>query len=68
MAELNETWEEKMKRTQTIQRERESAMVELGIALHHREDGKTLGVFSPQQVGIVPTNSIPSQYFYFYCI
>ena len=39
-----------MKRTHAIQKEREVALAELGIALHHREDGKTLGVFSPQLV------------------
>ena len=39
-----------MKRTHTIQKERELALADLGIALHHREDGKTLGVFSPQLV------------------
>ena len=39
-----------MKRTHAIQKEREVALADLGIALHHREDGKTLGVFSPQLV------------------
>ena len=74
ISELNETWEEKMKRTEKIRVERsetgshvtsvgkcvscESACVlnhcrermleEMGIAL--REDGGTLGVFSPKKV------------------
>ena len=50
MAELNETWEEKLMRTEEIQREREAALAEMGIALQRGEDGKTLGVFMPKKV------------------
>jgi len=46
IAQLNETWEEKLQRTEVIRRQRENALVELGVSL--REDGGTLGVFSPK--------------------
>nr|XP_006820456.1 PREDICTED: kinesin-like protein KIF1A-like [Saccoglossus kowalevskii] len=47
MAELNKTWEEKLKETETIRLQREEMLAEMGIAL--REDGGTLGVFSPKK-------------------
>ena len=50
MAELNETWEEKLKKTEEIQKEREASLAEMGIALQHGEDGKTLGVYTPKKV------------------
>lgn len=45
--ELNETWEEKMRRTEAIRKEREAILAEMGVAL--REDGHTVGVFSPKK-------------------
>ncbi|XP_074661847.1 kinesin-like protein unc-104 [Tubulanus polymorphus] len=47
ISELNETWEEKLKKTEVIRQEREIVLAEMGVAL--REDGGTLGVFSPKQ-------------------
>lgn len=42
-------------RTEEIQREREAALAEMGIALQRGEDGKTLGVFMPKKVSqLVP--------------
>ena len=50
IAELNETWEDKLKKTEEIQKEREVMLAEMGIALQHDEGGKTLGVFTPKKV------------------
>ncbi|XP_057710796.1 kinesin-like protein KIF1C isoform X2 [Corythoichthys intestinalis] len=46
MAELNETWEEKLRKTESIRLERESLLAEMGVSI--KEDGGTLGVFSPK--------------------
>ncbi|XP_064876793.1 kinesin-like protein KIF1B isoform X2 [Oncorhynchus nerka] len=49
IAELNETWEEKLRKTEAIRMEREALLAEMGVAI--REDGGTLGVFSPKKMG-----------------
>ncbi|KAG0056477.1 kinesin-like protein Klp8 [Gryganskiella cystojenkinii] len=46
MAELNETWEEKLRRTQEIQQERERTLEELGISV---EKGH-IGVHTPKKM------------------
>lgn len=47
IAELNETWEEKLKRTEQIRVQREAVFAEMGVAV--KEDGITVGVFSPKK-------------------
>ncbi|XP_022101823.1 kinesin-like protein KIF1A isoform X4 [Acanthaster planci] len=47
IAELNETWEEKLKKTEAIRLQREEMLAEMGVAI--REDGNTVGVFSPKK-------------------
>ncbi|NXA79238.1 KIF1B protein, partial [Thryothorus ludovicianus] len=47
IAELNETWEEKLRKTEAIRSTREALLAEMGVAI--REDGGTLGVFSPKK-------------------
>ncbi|XP_065219254.1 kinesin-like protein unc-104 isoform X1 [Planococcus citri] len=47
IAELNETWEEKLKRTEEIRIQREAVFAEMGVAV--KEDGITVGVFSPKK-------------------
>uniref|UniRef100_A0A8C9W3R9 Kinesin family member 1C n=1 Tax=Scleropages formosus TaxID=113540 RepID=A0A8C9W3R9_SCLFO len=47
IAELNETWEEKLRKTESIRLERESLLAEMGVSI--REDGGTVGVFSPKK-------------------
>ncbi|XP_041480700.1 kinesin-like protein KIF1A isoform X5 [Lytechinus variegatus] len=47
IAELNETWEEKLKKTEAIRLQREEMLAEMGVVV--REDGLTVGVFSPKQ-------------------
>lgn len=49
MQGLNETWEDKMQRTQQVQREREKALEELGITV---ERGN-VGVHTPKRVRLV---------------
>lgn len=51
IAELNETWEEKLKRTEEIRLQREAIFAEMGVAV--KEDGDTVGVFSPKKVMII---------------
>lgn len=46
LANLNETWEEKLKKTEEIQRERERALEELGIAVHKNN----VGVYAPKKM------------------
>ncbi|KAI8089150.1 uncharacterized protein BX664DRAFT_332300 [Halteromyces radiatus] len=46
LANLNETWEEKLKRTESIQIERERALEELGIAVHKNN----VGVYAPKKM------------------
>ncbi|XP_051978301.1 kinesin-like protein KIF1C [Xyrauchen texanus] len=47
IAELNETWEEKLRKTESIRQERESLLAEMGVSV--KEDGGTVGVFSPKR-------------------
>ncbi|TRY88268.1 hypothetical protein DNTS_032460 [Danionella cerebrum] len=47
IAELNETWEEKLRKTEAIRQERESLLAEMGVSV--KEDGGTVGVFSPKK-------------------
>lgn len=46
MQGLNETWEEKMQRTQEVQKEREKALEELGISV----EKNNVGVHTPKKV------------------
>ncbi|XP_068129990.1 kinesin-like protein KIF1C [Hyperolius riggenbachi] len=48
IAELNETWEEKLRKTEAMRMEREALLAEMGVAV--REDGGTVGVFSPKKI------------------
>lgn len=59
IAELNETWEEKLKRTEQIRVTREAVFAEMGVAV--KEDGITVGVFSPKKSPhLVNLNEDPS--------
>ncbi|KAL0871023.1 hypothetical protein ABMA27_004836 [Loxostege sticticalis] len=46
IAELNETWEEKLKRTEEIRLQREAVFAEMGVAV---KEGITVGVYSPKK-------------------
>ncbi|XP_063683254.1 kinesin-like protein unc-104 isoform X2 [Bolinopsis microptera] len=49
IAELNETWEQKLQKTEKIKIERESALTELGVSIQGGgEGGGAWGVFSPK--------------------
>ncbi|XP_037076336.1 kinesin-like protein unc-104 [Pollicipes pollicipes] len=59
MAELSETWEQKLKRADDVRQYRETVFAEMGIAL--KEDGKTVGIFSPKKTPhLVNLNEDPS--------
>nr|XP_032519152.1 kinesin-like protein unc-104 [Danaus plexippus plexippus] len=46
LIELNETWEEKLKRTEQIRVQREAVFAEMGLAV---KEGVTVGVYSPKK-------------------
>jgi kinesin family protein 1 len=48
MQSLNETWEEKLQRTQEVQKEREKALEELGITV----EKNNVGVHTPKKARI----------------
>ena len=54
IAELDKTWEEKLRKTEEIRRKREEELREMGLAM--MEDGSTLGVFSPKKVRFSKTH------------
>ncbi|XP_078380660.1 kinesin-like protein unc-104 isoform X2 [Oculina patagonica] len=47
IAELNETWEEKLRKTEAIKQEREAMLAEMGVAIG--VDGHTVGLFQPRR-------------------
>ena len=53
VAEMSETWEEKLRRTESIRHQREAVFAEMGVAI--KEDGETVGFFSPKKVKKNPT-------------
>nr|VZI36294.1 unnamed protein product [Spirometra erinaceieuropaei] len=58
LAELNETLETKLKRTESLRLHREQELREMGIAL--RRDGGLTGVFSPKTPNLVNLNEDPA--------
>ncbi|VDL94768.1 unnamed protein product [Schistocephalus solidus] len=58
LAELNETLETKLKRTESLRLHREQELREMGIALH--QDGGLTGVFSPKTPNLVNLNEDPA--------
>ena len=52
MQSLNETWEQKLVRTQEVQKEREKALEELGITV----DRDHIGVHTPKKVRLPKIN------------
>ena len=49
-SELNETWEEKLRRTESVRHQREVVFAEMGVAI--KEDGQHVGFFSPKKVSL----------------
>lgn len=67
IAELNETWEEKLRKTEEIRKQREDELREMGLATS--EDGRTLGVFSPKKViSSIILFYFRNIHFYFKCL
>ena len=56
MESLNETWEQKLQRTQEVQKEREKALEELGITV----EKNLVGVHTPKKVKYLVFSSMPS--------
>ncbi|KAJ1939983.1 hypothetical protein FBU59_003945, partial [Linderina macrospora] len=50
IADLNQTWEEKLRRTQAIQMEREQALAALGISVDVNETGAAVGLHAPKDI------------------
>ena len=48
LLELNETWEQKLRRTESVRHQREVVFAEMGVAI--KEDGQHVGFFSPKKV------------------
>ena len=63
IAELNETWEQKLRRTESIRHQREVVFAEMGVAI--KEDGQTVGFFSPKKV---TRASFPRYQYFLFCI
>lgn len=55
MQSLNETWEDKMIRTQEVQKEREKALEELGITV----EKDLVGVHTPKKVSSTMLHCTP---------
>ena len=65
MESLNETWEQKLQRTQEVQKEREKALEELGITV----EKNLVGVHTPKKVEYTALSSMPSpNYFVIRCL
>lgn len=52
MADMNQTWEEKLQKTQEVHKEREKALEELGITV----EKNMIGVHAPKRVSLVFTS------------
>ncbi|KAJ1827249.1 hypothetical protein LPJ56_001763, partial [Coemansia sp. RSA 2599] len=50
VAELNTSWEEKLRRTQLIQAERERALAAMGIAVDTNREGHGVGLHAPRDI------------------
>ncbi|KAJ2732851.1 hypothetical protein IW152_003507 [Coemansia sp. BCRC 34962] len=50
MAELNQTWEQKLARTQAVQADREKALAALGIAIDTNQAGLGVGIHAPRDI------------------
>ncbi|KAJ1667545.1 hypothetical protein IW140_002125 [Coemansia sp. RSA 1813] len=50
IAEMNQTWEQKLQRTQTLQMEREQALAALGISIDTNSAGMGVGLHAPRDI------------------
>ncbi|KAI9476657.1 hypothetical protein BX667DRAFT_469101 [Coemansia mojavensis] len=50
IAELNQSWEDKLRRTQMLQQEREQALQALGIAVDMNRQGMGVGLHAPRDI------------------
>jgi kinesin family protein 1 len=64
MQSLNETWEEKLVRTQEVQKEREKALEELGITV----EKNLVGVHTPKKVSVALWNGTSTVLMVYRCL
>jgi kinesin family protein 1 len=55
LSEVNQTWEQKMSRTEAIHREREKALEELGVIV----EKNNMGVYAPRSIHLINFNEDP---------
>ncbi|KAI8877974.1 kinesin-domain-containing protein [Backusella circina FSU 941] len=55
LLEVNQTWEQKMSRTEAIHREREKALEELGVIV----EKNNMGVYAPRSIHLINLNEDP---------
>ncbi|KAI8997053.1 hypothetical protein BDB01DRAFT_769658 [Pilobolus umbonatus] len=55
LSEVNQTWEDKMKKTEEIHKEREKALEELGVIV----DKNNMGVYAPKSIHLINLNEDP---------
>ena len=65
--EFTETWENKLRRAESIRHQREAVFAEMGVAI--KEDGETVGFFQPKKtphlVNLNPDSSLSECLLYY---
>ncbi len=65
--EFTETWENKLRRAESIRQQREAVFAEMGVAI--KEDGETVGFFQPKKtphlVNLNPDSSLSECLLYY---
>ena len=66
-SEFTETWENKLRRAESIRQQREAVFSEMGVAI--KEDGETVGFFQPKKtphlVNLNPDSSLSECLLYY---
>ena len=67
VAEFTESWDNKLRRTESIRQQREAVFAEMGVAI--KEDGETVGFFQPKKtphlVNLNPDSSLSECLLYY---
>lgn len=58
LSQVNQTWEEKMNKTEEIHRQREKALAELGVIVEGK-DNNMVGVYAPKNIHLINLNEDP---------
>ena len=66
-SEFTETWDNKLRRAESIRHQREAVFAEMGVAI--KEDGETVGFFQPKKtphlVNLNPDSSLSECLLYY---